>query len=115
MMVAGFVTPAPWAKALRRVVTVGDVIDAACKSLRVTPAAMVGPSRSALLVRARHAAMYCARKMCGASFPEVGRAFGKRDSTTAIHACAKVQGAIDAGDERTIAEVEAVMREVAAS
>lgn len=42
------------------------------------------------IVRARHAAMYAMRELTGYSLPQIGRAF-KRDHTTIIHACRRVE------------------------
>lgn len=44
-----------------------------------------GPGRNSKEVRARQIAMYLAREMIGASFPEIGRRMGDRDHTTAMH------------------------------
>jgi hypothetical protein len=52
------------------------------------PKALKAKTRSASVVRARHLAMLVARDLVKASFPEIGRAFGERDHTTAMAGCA---------------------------
>lgn len=43
------------------------------------------------MVTARHVAMYLARTLTRASYPELGRAFGNRHHTTVISAVASVE------------------------
>jgi chromosomal replication initiator protein len=57
--------------------------------------------RRGKFARARHIAMYVARKATDVSYPELGRAFG-RDHTTVIYAVRSVQKLVDAGDARVI-------------
>lgn len=44
------------------------------------------------LVRHRQLAMYLAHKLTPASFPQIGRIFGGRDHTTAMHAIKVIPG-----------------------
>lgn len=46
---------------------------------------LTGPSRTKIFVAARHEAMWSIRKNTPLSFPQIGRMFGGRDHTTAIH------------------------------
>jgi chromosomal replication initiator protein len=39
--------------------------------------------------------MYLARKLCKASFPELGLKFGGKDHTTVMSACRKVEALLD--------------------
>lgn len=50
-----------------------------------------GPSRKKEVAFARQIAIYLARELTDSSFPALGRAFGGRDHTTAMHAYQKVQ------------------------
>ncbi|MFB3895298.1 MAG: chromosomal replication initiator protein DnaA [bacterium] len=52
---------------------------------------LCGQRRSKGIVQPRQVAMYLSRKLTNGSFPEIGDAFGKRDHTTVIHACNKVE------------------------
>ena len=47
--------------------------------------------RTGLLTLARSLAVYLARQHCGMSFPEIGRAFGRRSHASAISACKKIK------------------------
>ena len=50
-----------------------------------------GRSRQKDIVFPRQIAMYLARQMTGLSLPKIGEEFGKRDHTTVLHACDKVE------------------------
>ncbi|MBC7318206.1 chromosomal replication initiator protein DnaA [Candidatus Bipolaricaulota bacterium] len=58
---------------------------------RVPVAELDGPSRKKEVAFARQIAIYLARELTDTSFPALGRAFGGRDHTTAMHAYQKVQ------------------------
>ncbi len=60
------------------------IIDRIADAYGVTPADLTGPSRSSSIVRARSVAMYAARELTDASYPEIGRAFGDRDHSTVV-------------------------------
>lgn len=66
---------------------------------------------------ARHIAMYLMRLHTGASFPEIGRAFGNRDHSTVVSAVQKITTLkdLDAGVADAIVRIEkALMEGVAA-
>jgi chromosomal replication initiator protein len=50
-----------------------------------------GSSRLASVTRPRQMAMYLGRKLCKASFPELGQKFGGKDHTTVLSACRRVE------------------------
>jgi chromosomal replication initiator protein len=52
---------------------------------------LCGPSRSRLLVTARHIAMYLCRELTDLSLPKIGQQFGGRDHTTVINADRKIR------------------------
>jgi len=54
-----------------------------------------GSSRKKEIARARHIAIYLAREMTDQSFPAIGRAFGNRDHTTAMHSHTRVKEMLD--------------------
>ena len=54
-----------------------------------------GQSRQTSVTRPRQVAMYLARKLCKASFPELGLKFGGKDHTTVMSACRKVEALLD--------------------
>lgn len=53
-----------------------------------------GPARDRHIVLVRQVAMYICKELLGKSFPVIGREFGGRDHTTALHAHRKVEGLI---------------------
>jgi chromosomal replication initiator protein len=56
------------------------------------PAAMSSQSRTRQMVLARAVAMYLGRTLCGASLKALGKHFGGRDHTTALHSFRQLQG-----------------------
>lgn len=58
---------------------------------RVPVGELDGPSRKKEVAFARQIAIYLARELTESSFPALGKAFGGRDHTTAMHAYQKVQ------------------------
>lgn len=70
-----------------------------------------GRRRVATVARPRNVAMYVARKHTGASFPELGQAFGGRDHTTVMSNVRKIVSLIEEGDPIRV-KVEAVERKL---
>lgn len=73
------------------------IVRATCDAHGLSLAALIGRSRSASLVRARHVAMYVARETLGASYPEIGRAF-RRDHTSVMHGVERASAELIAGN-----------------
>jgi len=69
----------------RRRVSVARIVAVTAGHFDLEPAAVLGPSRSRSLARARSLAMYLARRLTGGSYTVIGRAFGGRDHTTVMH------------------------------
>ena len=67
------------------------VKDAACRRFRVSLDDLMSPKRLPPIVWARHSAVYVIRKICGASFPDISRAFLKKDHNSAIYSCQVVE------------------------
>lgn len=63
--------------------------------------------RSAALVEARQIGMYLAKTLCEFSYPEIGRRFGGRDHTTAIHSVQKITQCV-ASDPAMAAKVNRI-------
>ncbi|MBQ6367083.1 MAG: chromosomal replication initiator protein DnaA [Erysipelotrichaceae bacterium] len=55
-------------------------------------------SRTKNIATARHVAMYLCRKLIDASYKDIGRSFGKRDHSTVINACEKVESMMQKSD-----------------
>jgi chromosomal replication initiator protein len=73
---------------------------------------MVSPARSARLAVPRQIAMYLAREFLGGSLHEIGTAFGGRNHTTVVHACAQVSRRA-ARDENFAAQLSALRQAIA--
>ena len=71
--------------------SVDQILDAVCAQFDVTREDILSAGRKHELVFARQVAMYLCRKHLGLSFPELGRAFGGRDHSTALYSCKKVE------------------------
>ncbi len=69
---------------------------------------MKSPKRHQAIARPRQIAMYLARKLCKASYPDLGQRFGGKDHTTVMSACRKVEQllAADAKTRHTVEELE---------
>ena len=55
---------------------------------------MKSPKRHQAIARPRQIAMYLARKLCKASYPELGQRFGGKDHTTVLSACRKIEALV---------------------
>jgi chromosomal replication initiator protein len=71
--------------------TVEQITDAVCRHFQVTREALLSAGRRHELVFARQVAMYLCRRHLGLSFPELGRAFGGRDHSTALYSFRKIE------------------------
>ena len=73
---------------------------------------MKSQKRHQAIARPRQIAMYLARKLCKASFPELGLRFGGKDHTTVLSACRKIEGLVQS-DPKTRHTVEELERHLA--
>jgi len=72
-----------------------DVIKkATLKIFPIARADLEGPSKMQAFVYPRQVAMYLCRTMTRKSFPQIGRAFGKRDHTTVLYAFRRIEKAL---------------------
>ena len=72
-----------------------------------------GPTRIQSVARPRMIAMYLARKLTGASFPEIGSRFGGKDHSTVISAVKKIDGLLaqDANLRSVVTMLESHLRQ----
>jgi len=70
----------------------------------ITPEEIVGDSRRAPIVMARHISMYIQRRITGDSWKHIGKQFGGRDHTSVLHAVQKID-AMMAADPAFAAKV----------
>ena len=61
------------------------------KYFNINPKALKGSKRSNDITFPRQIAMYLCRNVANMSLPQIGKDFGKRDHTTVMHACNKIE------------------------
>ena len=61
------------------------------KYFNVNPKDLKGSKRSNDITFPRQIAMYLCRNVANMSLPQIGKDFGKRDHTTVMHACSKIE------------------------
>ncbi|WP_291207431.1 chromosomal replication initiator protein DnaA [Hyphomonas sp.] len=91
--------------------TIDVIKKATLKIFPIARADLEGPSKMQSFVYPRQVAMYLCRTMTRKSFPQIGRAFGKRDHTTVLYAFRRIEKALP-DDPRLaddIARVEGVI------
>lgn len=74
--------------------TVHGIAQACCRHYGVSMAEMLSRRRHAVIVWARHVAMYLARKHTLGSLLEIGSLFGGRDHTIVLHAVRRIDAAL---------------------
>ena len=94
-------------------VTIGRIVETVARHYDVPPSVLLGADRHKSVTEARHVAMALARQRVGASFPELGRYFG-RDHTTCIYAVRRVHAALAPKSGRVVLEEERMRLAVAA-
>jgi chromosomal replication initiator protein len=79
-----------------------------CNHFGISLAELRGSSRLANVARPRQIAMYLSRKLCKASYPDLGQRFGGKDHTTVMSACRKIEALLpdDAKVRDLIRELE---------
>ena len=77
--------------AQEKVISAEFIQDVVAKYFSVNPKDLKGSKRSNDITFPRQIAMYMCRNVANMSLPQIGRAFGKRDHTTVMHACTKVE------------------------
>lgn len=68
-----------------------DIKRAICKHFNVSLTDLMSVRRDRKVCRPRQVAMYLCKEYTNRSLPEIGRGFGGRDHTTALHAVRKVK------------------------
>lgn len=74
-----------------RNITPEDIINTVSESFDVPKEQMESKSRKKDIVEPRQVCMYLMRDLLKLSYPHIGEKMGKRDHTTAIHACEKIE------------------------
>jgi chromosomal replication initiator protein len=93
-----------------------QVQEAVAAKLGLSVDAILSPTRTAPVARARQLAMYLTRELTDLSLPAIAEAFNRRDHTTVMHAIRKVERSAlqDASLSRTVEELSSELRPQAA-
>ena len=89
-----------------------QIQEAVAARLDLTVEAILSPTRTAPIARARQLAMYLTRELTDLSLPAIAEAFNRRDHTTVLHAIRRVErGALeDASLSRAVEELSSELR-----
>lgn len=71
-------------------ITANDIIREVADFFEISPSQLINRSRRKEVVEPRQICMYLMRDILKISYPHIGEILGKRDHTTAIHACEKI-------------------------
>jgi len=74
------------------------IIKEVSKYYQIEPSALVGKNRSKETVIPRQVAIYLVREITNMSYPDIGKHFGGRDHTTAMHAHKKMEAEMEKQD-----------------
>ncbi len=80
--------------------TADVIIDEVCKFYSLDPQTLRGQGRGKVISQARQMAMYLTRRMTNLSLTEIGKEFGGRDHTTAMHAIDRIEDLIKRDPEK---------------
>lgn len=75
--------------------SIAEIAATTARCFSVTVADLKSPNRGRAVVTARDVAMYVARQLTGQSLQQIGQHFGRRDHTTVLHGCRKVELLMD--------------------
>lgn len=87
--------------------TIDVIKKATLKIFPIARADLEGPSKMQAFVYPRQIAMYLCRTLTRKSFPQIGRAFGKRDHTTVLYAFRRIKKSL-AEDTRLVEDIARV-------
>jgi chromosomal replication initiator protein len=71
--------------------TLEQVIEATARVFQLKSTDLIGTTRVKRINEARQVAMYLARELTEASYPQIGSAFGGRSHSTVHHSCKKIE------------------------
>lgn len=75
--------------------TVDKIIDTVCEYYEVSRPKLLGTSRPKKIVVPRQVAMFLCRRELGESFPTLATVFNKKDHTSIMYACSKVEKSME--------------------
>ncbi len=91
--------------------TISTIQAAVADHFKLSVDDMVSSARSARLAVPRQIAMYLARELAAGSLNEIGTAFGGRNHTTVVHACAQIKRRA-AADQHLLAQLSALRQAI---
>jgi chromosomal replication initiator protein len=95
----------------KQLVTAESIQKVVAKYFGVRLSELRSKKRTKLLTLPRHVAMYLCRRLTDLSLIDVGRDFGRKDHTTVLHACNKIEEAMQ-NDPRFAKTMDQLLEEV---
>ena len=95
----------------KELITSDSIKKIVAKHFNVRLSDLKSDKRTKHLTLPRHVAMYLCRRLTGLSLIDIGRDFGKKDHTTVMHACDKIQEAMQ-NDPNFEGTVDQLMKEI---
>ncbi len=92
-------------------ITLEEVMRACARHFGIRDSDLLSSRRSRSIVFPRQVAMYLCRELTSSSLAEIGRAFGRKDHTTVLHACRKIGRLIDS-DRMQASLIEKLRKEI---
>ena len=96
---------------LNKIITPKKVVQIIAEFYDLKERELQDSSRKKEIVRPRQIAMYLLREILKCSYPFIGRKFGGRDNTTAIHAYEKIKGELNK-NENLREEIELIQQRI---
>lgn len=92
--------------------TVDRIIDTVCNYYSVNKGKLLGPSRPKKIAFPRQVAMYLCRSELGESYPALADVFNKKDHTSVLYACEKIQDTMDSDPtfKKTIEHIQELLK-----
>lgn len=95
--------------------TIADIQETVAALYGFSVTDLLSDRRHAMVVLARHVAIYLAKKLTTRSLAEIGRRFGRRDHTTIIHAVGSIESKLKVSEtfRQTVEQLgEEILREI---
>ena len=92
--------------------TISNIKKVVCNYYNLTSKQIISSNRTKNIANPRHIAMYLCRKLLDAPYKEIGNEFGKRDHTTVMSSCEKVEKLIQTEPiyKKAIDEIESKLK-----
>ena len=93
-------------------VSIAKVKKAVCSYYGISNQQLISKNRTKNIAGARHIAMYLCRKILDAPYKEIGKEFGRRDHSTVMNACVKVEKNIKTNSlyQKVVEDIEAKIK-----